>query len=133
MKISDVSKKYDLSMDTLRYYERIGLIPAVKRDQNGFRDYREEDCKWIEFIMCMRSAGIPIETLIEYVGLFQLGDKTAQARKSILTDQREKIKEKIDELQAVLSKLDYKISIYDDQLIKIEKSLALHSEKGNEI
>ena len=71
MTITEVSKKYDLSQDTLRYYERIGLIPTVNRNKSGIRDYTDEDCKWVEFIKCMRGAGLPIEVLIEYVALFQ--------------------------------------------------------------
>ena len=65
MTIAEVSKKFDLSQDTLRYYERIGLIPSVNRNKSGNRDYTEEDCRWVEFIKCMRSAGLPIEVLIE--------------------------------------------------------------------
>ena len=84
MTITEVSKKYDLSQDTLRYYERIGLIPAVNRNKSGIRDYTDEDCKWVEFIKCMRGAGLPIEVLIEYVALFQEGESTIQARKEIL-------------------------------------------------
>ena len=129
MKISEVTKKYGLSADTLRYYERIGLVPPVHRDQNGFRNYQEDDCKWLEFILCMRGAGMPIETLIEYVSLFQLGDKTIKARKLILQDQRDKIKTKLDEFQKILDKLDYKISVYDEKMLEVERSLKLHPEK----
>ncbi len=126
MKISDVSKKFNISHDTLRYYERIGLLPAVARDDNGFRNYQEVDCNWIDFILCMRNAGMEIETLIEYVNLFQLGDKTIKARKLILQDQRATIQSKIDELEKVLNRLDYKISVYDEQLIEVERELSLH-------
>jgi DNA-binding transcriptional MerR regulator len=126
MKISDVSKKFNISHDTLRYYERIGLLPAVARDDNGFRNYQEVDCNWIDFILCMRNAGMEIETLIEYVNLFQLGDKTIKARKLILQDQRATIQSKIDDLKKVLDRLDYKISVYDEQLIEVERELSLH-------
>jgi len=67
MKIAEVSERYDLSSDTLRYYERIGLIQPVNRNGGGIRDYNELDLRRVEFIKCMRSAGLPIETLIEYV------------------------------------------------------------------
>lgn len=75
MIIAEVSKTYDLSADTLRYYERIGLIPHVPRNSSGIRVYDDESRRWIEFVKCMRSAGIPIETLIEYVGLCRQGDE----------------------------------------------------------
>ena len=84
MTIAEVSKKFDLSQDTLRYYERIGLIPGVNRNKSGIRDYTEEDCRWVEFIKCMRNAGLPIEVLIEYVTLFQQGDETIEARKELI-------------------------------------------------
>jgi DNA-binding transcriptional MerR regulator len=70
MMISQVSERYGLSTDTLRYYERIGLIPRVNRNESGIRDYTELDCRWVEFVKCMRGAGLPIEALIEYVALF---------------------------------------------------------------
>jgi len=92
MTIAEVSKKFGLSQDTLRYYERIGLLPCVNRNKSGIRDYSEEDCKWIEFIKCMRNAGLPIEVLIEYVTLFQKGDEAIAARKELLIEQRKLLK-----------------------------------------
>ena len=80
MTIAEVSRTYDLSADTLRYYERIGLIPPVHRSAGGIREYDEEDCRWVEFIKCMRGAGLPIESLVEYVALFQQGEVTAAGR-----------------------------------------------------
>ena len=91
MTIKEVSEKYDISPDTLRYYERIGLIPKVPRNKNGIRDYDEESCGWIELMKCMRKAGVQIEALIEYVSLFKEGDSTINARKEILIEQRNKL------------------------------------------
>ena len=88
MTIAEVSEKYGLSADTLRYYERIGLIPPVRRNASGIRDYDEASCNWVNFIKCMRSAGIPIESLIEYVRLFALGRQTVPARMAILLEER---------------------------------------------
>lgn len=73
MKIAEVSEKFGIPQDTLRYYERIRLIPHVNRNKSGIREYTEEDCKFVEFIKCMRGAGLPIEMLIEYIGLLQQG------------------------------------------------------------
>jgi DNA-binding transcriptional MerR regulator len=67
MTIAEVSKKFDLTPDTLRYYEHIGLIPHVNRNKSGLRDYTEDDCRWVGFIKCMRNAVLPIEVLNEYV------------------------------------------------------------------
>ncbi len=80
MKIAEVSVRYGISTDTLRYYERVGLIPLVTRNESGIRDYSELDLKRVEFIKCMRSAGLPVEVLIEYVGLYQQGDRTVEDR-----------------------------------------------------
>jgi DNA-binding transcriptional MerR regulator len=74
-----------------RYYERIGFIPPVNRDNSGIRDYNEIDVKRVEFIKCMRSARLPIEALIEYYGLVQPGDQTIEARKEILKEQRKQL------------------------------------------
>ena len=123
MKIAEVSKRYGISSDTLRYYERIGLIPPVNRNKIGIRDYSEIDVKRVEFIKCMRSAGMPIEVLIEYVGLYQQGDRTIEARKDILKEQREKLVAKIKEMQKTLDILDYKIEVYEKAVMKIEKEL----------
>ena len=95
MTITEVSRKYDISQYTLRYYERIRLIPREKRNKSGNRDYTEEDCNWVEFIKCMRDAGLPIEVLIEYVGLFQQGDETIPARKELFIEQRKQLIKRI--------------------------------------
>ena len=110
MTITEVSKKFELSQDTLRYYERIGLIPPVNRNKSGVRDYVEEDCKWVEFIKCMRGAGLPIEVLIEYVNLCKQGDKTFYARKELLKEQRINLSQKIEDMKKTLERLDYKIA-----------------------
>lgn len=113
MTISEVAEKYDLTADTLRYYERIGLIPPVPRTKSGLRDYDESSCGWVGFIKCMRSAGVQIEALIEYVKLFQQGEHTVEARKKILLEQRELLEEKRREIDATMERLNYKIDNYD--------------------
>jgi DNA-binding transcriptional MerR regulator len=124
MKIAEVSERYTVSPDTLRYYERIGLIPPVNRNKSGIREYDETDVKRVEFIKCMRSAGLPIEILIEYVGLVQLGDKTIETRKEILKEQRERLVIRMKEMQKTLDLLDYKISVYENTVLKKEKEIA---------
>ena len=123
MTISEVSKQYNISADTLRYYERIGLIPPVNRNKNGIRDYTDEDCKWVDFIKCMRSAGLPIEVLIEYVTLFRQGNSTIEARKEILIEQRGILEEKINFMTATLERLNYKIDNYDTIILSAENRL----------
>lgn len=113
MTIREVSEKYDISQDTLRYYERIGLIPVVNRTKGGMRDYTEESCAWIELAKCMRAAGIPIEALIEYCALTQQGDETIVARKELLVEERKKLLEKMEDMKKTMNKLNYKIDIYE--------------------
>lgn len=123
MTITEVSKKYGLSADTLRYYERVGLIPKVNRNKSGVRDYTREDCNWVEFIKCMRGAGLPIEVLIDYVSMFQQGDSTIDTRKELLIDQRKALAKKIEEMNKTLARLDYKIDLYEKGLIMSERDL----------
>src|SRR5687767_6640877 len=123
MKIAEVSEQYGLSADTLRYYERVGLIPPVNRSESGIRDYNELDLRRVDFIKCMRSAGLPIEVLIEYVGLVQRGDKTIEARKEILKEQRELLAARMKGMQKTLDLLDYKIRVYENAVLKKEKEI----------
>ena len=116
MTIAEVSRKYDISADTLRYYERIGLIPAVPRTKSGVRDYDEESCRWIELMKCMRSAGVRIEALIQYVALYQQGNETLGARRALLAEQREQLLAHMDEMQKSLERLNKKIELYDQSL-----------------
>lgn len=118
MKIAEASKTYGLSADTLRYYERIGLLPNVTRNKSGIRDYSEQDCARIEFVKCMRGAGVSIEALIEYMDLFEQGEHTAAARKTLLEEQRGLVEQRIADMQAGLDRLNYKIENYADMLVK---------------
>lgn len=126
MNISQVGKKYGITADTLRYYERIGLIPVVHRSGGGIRDYNEADCSWVEFITCMRGAGLPIDALVKYVTLFQQGKSTEKERKEILIKQRNLLAERVTELQKTLERLNNKIENYD--VIMAEKEDVLNEK-----
>ena len=114
MTIAEVSKKYDLTPDTLRYYEGIGLLSSVPRNTSGIRNYDEASCKRIEFVKCMRSAGVEIEILIEYMQLLAKGKSTVEARKKLLEEQREKLLKKQKSINETLERLDHKINIYSE-------------------
>lgn len=116
MTISEVSEKYGLTADTLRYYERIGLLPRVARKANGVRDYQQEDCQMIGFIKCLRGAGMPVDLLIQYFGLVKQGDATTRQRLEMLKSQREVLLNKRQDLEETLTRLEYKISLYDQKL-----------------
>ncbi|MCX7756190.1 MAG: MerR family transcriptional regulator [Anaerolineales bacterium] len=123
MKIAEVSEKYGLSADTLRYYERIGLLPHVNRNGSGVREYSEADLRRIEFIRCMRSAGLPIEVLIDYMQLIEQGDSTIEARKEILVEQRDLLVARIQQLQKTLDLLNHKIEVYEKAILTKEKEM----------
>jgi MerR family transcriptional regulator, aldehyde-responsive regulator len=130
MKIAEVSEQYGISTDTLRYYERVGLIPTVNRNGSGIRDYNELDLRRVDFIKCMRSAGLPIEVLIDYVALVQQGDETINARKEILKEQRELLLTRMQEMQKTLDILDHKIEVYENAVLKKEKRIVQPEKMG---
>jgi len=113
MTIREVSEKYGVTQDTLRYYERVGMIPPVKRTAGGLRNYSEEDLKWVNLAICMRSAGLPVEAMIEYVRLYQQGDETMPDRLQLLTTQREALLRQRQQIDETLERLSYKIRIYE--------------------
>ena len=133
MKIAEVSERFGISSDTLRYYERIGLIRPVHRNESGIRDYNELDLRRVDFIKCMRSAGLPIEVLIEYVELVQQGDKTIETRKEILREQRELLAARMQEMQKTLDILDHKIDVYENAVLKKEKAMVQSEDQALEI
>ena len=123
MTIAEVSKKYGLTQDTIRYYEKIGLIPPVPRNSSGIRNFDERSCGWIEFIKCMRNAGLSIKVLTKYVELFNKGKSTLKERKELLIGQREKLIEKQEDIKKTLDRLNYKIELYDDIISGKERIL----------
>ncbi len=112
MTVKEVSEKYHLSPDTLRYYERVGMIPPVTRTPGGIRDYQQEDESWVGLATCMRSAGLPVEVMIEYVKLCQQGDSTFSDRLKLLTNQRESLLNQRKQIDETLERLNYKIERY---------------------
>ena len=118
MTIAEVSRRYGLTADTLRYYERIGLIPPVPRRSGGVRCYDEVSCRWAELMKCMRAAGVQIDALIDYVALYQRGAETLEARKNLLIEQRRQLQARMAEMQESLERLDYKIELYEQGKMK---------------
>ena len=113
MTIAQVSRRCGVSADTLRYYERMGLLPSIARTPGGIRDYSEDDCSWVDYIKCMRTAGVSVETLAEYVALYRQGDETIVARKQLLLRQRDEIAARIEALTDTLHRLDRKLEDYE--------------------
>ena len=112
MTISEVSEKFGITQDTLRYYEKAGIIPRIARTPGGVRDYQPEDLGWIEHVVCLRNAGMPVESLVEYLRLSQQGDDTFSERLELLKEQKENLKMQQRKLQDAMDRLDFKISSY---------------------
>ncbi len=112
MTIKEVAEKFDLSQDTLRFYEKKGLIGPVKKTSGGIRNYDEHDLARIEFVKCMRDAEIPVDVLKKYIDLFESGEHTVPERKILLEEQKRILKEKIDNMQKAYDRLNHKINLY---------------------
>ena len=113
MTIKQVCQRYGLTQDTLRYYEKIGVIPPVHRSASGIRDYDEHDLGWVENAVCLRNAGVPVESIAEYVKLYQDGDETFAARRDLLSHVLADLTEQRSQLDAAIQNLTYKVSRYE--------------------
>ena len=107
MNIKQVSELTGVSADTIRYYEKIALIPPVKRNKNGVRTFDEEDLKWIKFTRQMRNAGLSIDGLTHYLALFSEGRQTVPERKQLLADQIAVLREKITDMTEAVERLEF--------------------------
>ena len=122
LSITEVSKKYNISTDTLRYYERIGLLPDIPRRSNGNRYFPDGKQKLLEMVICLRHSGVSVESLVEYIDLIQQGDATLTARKDLLAEQLTFLEEKNHDLQRSIDRLKHKLSLYDSGEITEDKS-----------
>jgi DNA-binding transcriptional MerR regulator len=109
----EIKERTGLSDHTLRYYEKDGILPDIRRKENGRRIYEAEDLCWLEFVLCLRATGMPLQTIRRYRELMEQGDGTAAERRQLLVDQRENLLEQIETLQDSLSRLNLKIDHYD--------------------
>ncbi|HFI0255828.1 TPA: stress response transcriptional regulator NmlR [Streptococcus suis] len=123
MNIAEVSQATGLSADTIRYYERIGLIPKIARKSGGVRVFSENDVAILEFVRCFRSAGMSIDRLIEYMGLVQEGNSTVEARIDLLKEEQAILRSRLSEIEQALERLDYKIENYQTFLEQKENQL----------
>lgn len=120
MNSKEVSELLDISKDTIRYYERVGVIPPINRDKNGYRVFKTKDLNWVFLVKSLRSAGLSIESLIEFAALSRKEGETRQAQKQILTNQLEEVDRKIAEMTRVRELLSYKIETYDEHIAMFE-------------
>ncbi|WP_125547130.1 MerR family transcriptional regulator [Levilactobacillus lindianensis] len=116
MKSSDVAKKFDVSIDSLRYWEKAGMIPKVPRNSRGYRNYTQNEIEWIDFVTCMRSSGIGISTLVTYYQLFEDGAATKRERQKLLEGQLVDMAQRIKDMQKAYARLEEKLTHYDDHV-----------------
>ena len=116
MTIREIAAKTNMSTDTLRYYERIGLLPPVPRNAAGIRNYDEYFVNFINFIKKLKASGMSLEHIIDYIRLAEMGDATIQERKKLLAEARETLLEKINSLQLVAELADYQLRNYENLL-----------------
>ncbi|WP_339108553.1 MerR family transcriptional regulator [Thioclava sp. GXIMD4216] len=112
MKISELAKRTGLSAHTIRYYERIGLLPFADRDAGGQRDYDEAILVWIGFLKRLKTTGMPIREMLLYAELRAQGDQTGPERRVLLEQHRERVRAHLAELEDSLLVLDIKIDSY---------------------
>lgn len=116
MTILEIAAKTNMSTDTLRYYERIGLLPPVPRNAAGIRNYDEYFVNFINFIKKLKASGMSLEHIIDYIRLAEMGDATIQERKKLLAEAREMLLDKINSLQLVAELADYQLRNYENLL-----------------
>ena len=119
MNIKEVSKKTNTSENTIRYYERMGLIPVIKRTNAGIRWFDEEDLKWILFVKQMMEVNLSIEGLIDYATLVVQDNATQQAKTEILTEQKMQLQEQIALLEKAKLRIDCELEKQHNETNKL--------------
>lgn len=120
--MKEVRNLTGLSDHTLRYYEKDGILPDIKRQENGHRLYEKHDLDWLDFVICLRATGMPLSTIRKYRELMEEGDSTAEERRILLVEQKETLLKEISTLQASLKRINFKIDFYDQICSGTEKS-----------
>jgi len=120
MNIAQVSEKFDITKETLRYWESSGLLPEIPRNESGYRDYGEYELNWVFFIQVMRKAGVSIEALVEFVELYRLKTDTRAAQKQLLVEQRDKLEQQKREIEKTLNYLNYKLDNFESHVLNYE-------------
>ena len=114
--IQEVCNKTGLSAHTLRYYEKEGLLTDIRRSEGGFRQYSDEDMEWLGLICCLKNTGMPLQEIARFVQLAHEGDRTLEERVELLKDHRQKLIEKMDEMQKYLDKITWKVNFFSGKL-----------------
>ena len=117
MTIVEAAEKMNISVDTLRYYERIGILPPVPRRSNGMRVYDTSYLEWITLIRNLKAGGMSLEAVLDYMELARQGDDTAEERKELLREAKRSLTVKIDELQLAVQQAEEELRNYEKALL----------------
>ncbi|MFC6313978.1 MerR family transcriptional regulator [Lapidilactobacillus achengensis] len=120
MNIAQVSQKFGVTSETLRYWERLGLLPQIPRNESGYRTYGELEMNWVFFVKVMRNAGMSIESLIEFINLYRQQTDSRAAQKELLIEQRDKLVAQQQEIAKTLNYLDFKIDHFEEHVLTYE-------------
>lgn len=123
--IGQVAKKTGLSVHTLRYYEKEGLLPFIKKNSAGLRVFSDSDLGWLELIECLKATGLHLKGIKQYIDWYIEGDSTLQQRLDMFKQQKIRVEQQMAELQKHMNKINYKIELYT----KAVKDGTLHPEK----
>jgi DNA-binding transcriptional MerR regulator len=110
--IQDIARITGLSKDTLRYYEKIGLIESVERAPNGHRRYSQDDVTWIEFLKRLRATSMPIQQMQHYACLYRQGDSTLTERRILLESRQREVEARVLEYRQLLEFIEKKVKLY---------------------
>lgn len=127
--IKQVAKKMGVSVPTLRYYDKEGLMPFVDKKANGTRVFKDEDFKGLEIITCMKSSGMPIRDIKTYMDLCTEGDSTLEERLEIFQKRKEAVQKQIDDLNRTMETIKHKIWYYETAVEAGTE--AIHKRDGN--
>lgn len=116
LSIGQVAEMTSISIDTLRFYEKTGVIPNVQRNASGRRIYNQYDVNWLNFVNCLKTTGMPLDKIREYLNLMNQGDHTTLARRDIIANYKQELQEKIDELNTAMDHLNKKLNYYDEYI-----------------
>lgn len=114
--IGEAAKILDVAPSALRYYDKEGLLPFVERSESGLRMFKESDIDWLKIIECLKATGMPIKGIRRFIECAREGDGTIKERLEILKTQRENVIRQIEEIQAHLEMIDYKVWYYSEAL-----------------
>lgn len=126
--IKQVADKMGVSVPTLRYYDKEGLLPFIEKKENGTRVFKESDLKTLEIISCMKASGMPIRDIKIYMDMCLEGDSTLDKRLNIFLKRKEVVKEQMEELNKIMSVIEHKIEYYEKAIVAGTEDI--HKQKG---